>query len=93
VSILTSSNLLALSNRCILIVIKLEKTAKLKNYFTQFGKVMDAAVMMDPITQRSRGFGFIVFENPDSIDAVLKQGPHRIDNKIVRLFFLHKLYI
>jgi len=30
-----------------------------------------------------RGFGFVTFEDPASVDAVLKAGPHELDHKKV----------
>lgn len=36
---------------------------ELKQVFEQFGQVVDAIVMMDQHTQRSRGFGFVTFHN------------------------------
>jgi RNA recognition motif. (a.k.a. RRM, RBD, or RNP domain) len=35
---------------------------ELKVIFTEFGTVIDAIVMMDPLTQRSRCFGFVTFD-------------------------------
>lgn len=54
---------------------------KLKEYFSQFGPVSDVLVMKDPISQRSRGFGFISFTNPDSVDRVLAVASHILDGK------------
>jgi len=54
---------------------------KLKEYFSQFGSVTDVLVMKDPITQRSRGFGFISFSNPDAVDRVLAVSSHILDGK------------
>ena len=41
---------------------------KLKSYFSNYGAVHDAVVMKDPVSCRSRGFGFITFEDVDSVD-------------------------
>ncbi|XP_076251741.1 RNA-binding protein 6 isoform X9 [Rhynchophorus ferrugineus] len=38
-------------------------------------------VMKDPATRRSRGFGFITFTDPSSVDKVLAQGSHELDGK------------
>jgi RNA-binding protein Musashi len=54
---------------------------KLREYFGQFGNVTDVLVMKDPITQRSRGFGFITFSNPDAVDRVLTVPSHTLDGK------------
>lgn len=34
-----------------------------RDYFQKFGPVEDAIVMIDRMTNRSRGFGFITFAN------------------------------
>jgi len=54
---------------------------RLREYFGQFGTVTDVLVMKDPITQRSRGFGFITFSNPDAVDRVLSVPSHCLDGK------------
>lgn len=43
----------------------------------------DAVVMKDPVSGRSRGFGFITFEDIDSVDSVLDNEPHLIDSRKV----------
>ncbi|XP_065331623.1 RNA-binding protein Musashi homolog 2 isoform X2 [Cloeon dipterum] len=54
---------------------------KLREYFGQFGKVTDVLVMKDPVTQRSRGFGFITFSEPSTVQKVLKEPEHNLDGK------------
>lgn len=55
----------------------------LKAYFSGFGPVQDAFVLMDEQSGRSRGFGFVTFENPQTLKLVLKQKPHILGNKQV----------
>ncbi|KAL8139609.1 hypothetical protein V2J09_005630 [Rumex salicifolius] len=55
---------------------------KLKDYFGQFGEVMQAVIMRDKVTGRPRGFGFVVFSDPSSVDAVLLE-KHTIDGRTV----------
>ncbi|KAM3955788.1 LOW QUALITY PROTEIN: RNA-binding protein Musashi homolog 1 [Aphomia sociella] len=54
---------------------------KLKEYFAMFGAVTDVLIMKDPVTQRSRGFGFITFQEAASVDKVLAVPVHTLDGK------------
>ena len=51
-------------------------TESLQAYFEQFGKVKYCQVKLDPSTGVSRGFGFILYEDPASVDTVIKNLPH-----------------
>jgi len=42
------------------------------DYFSKFGIVKDAVVMVDRSTNRSRGFGFVTFESEEAVDNVIK---------------------
>ncbi|KAF2746851.1 RNA-binding domain-containing protein [Sporormia fimetaria CBS 119925] len=44
-----------------------------KNFFKQFGRVVDATLMMDKDTGRPRGFGFVTFDGDAAVDATLQQ--------------------
>lgn len=54
-------------------------SASLQEYFEQFGPIMDAEVLADSQTRRSRGFGFVEFADgvPDGILGV----EHMIDRR------------
>jgi len=53
----------------------------LKEYFSKFGDIAEVMVMKDPTTRRSRGFGFVTFSDPKSVDNVLAAGSHELDGK------------
>uniref|UniRef100_A0A1B6FBZ6 RRM domain-containing protein n=1 Tax=Cuerna arida TaxID=1464854 RepID=A0A1B6FBZ6_9HEMI len=53
----------------------------LREYFSKYGEITEVMVMKDPTTRRSRGFGFITFADPSSVDKVLSQGTHELDGK------------
>lgn len=53
----------------------------LKNYFTQFGEVLECMIMKDAITKRSRGFGFITFKDANCVEKVLAKEVHTLDEK------------
>lgn len=42
-----------------------------REYFAQFGRVVDATLMMDKDTGRPRGFGFVTFESEAGVDACI----------------------
>ncbi|KAK6929717.1 RNA recognition motif domain [Dillenia turbinata] len=55
---------------------------KLKDYFGNYGEVLQAVIMRDKVTGRPRGFGFVVFADPAILDRVL-QDKHTIDGRTV----------
>jgi RNA-binding protein Musashi len=54
----------------------------LRNYFSQFGEVIECTVMRDGATGRSRGFGFLTFKDPKVVNIVMVK-EHYLDGKIV----------
>jgi RNA-binding protein Musashi len=55
----------------------------LREYFSQFGDVQECTVMRDGATGRSRGFGFLTFKDPKTVNTVMVK-EHYLDGKIVR---------
>ncbi|XP_053130670.1 RNA-binding protein Musashi homolog 2 isoform X7 [Hemicordylus capensis] len=55
----------------------------LRDYFSKFGDIRECMVMRDPTTKRSRGFGFVTFADPASVDKVLAQPHHELDSKTI----------
>uniref|UniRef100_A0A3B5R9K6 Heterogeneous nuclear ribonucleoprotein D n=1 Tax=Xiphophorus maculatus TaxID=8083 RepID=A0A3B5R9K6_XIPMA len=55
----------------------------LKDYFTKFGEVVDCTLKLDPMTGRSRGFGFVLFKNPESVEKVASQKEHKLNGKVI----------
>ncbi|XP_047477666.1 RNA-binding protein Musashi homolog Rbp6-like [Penaeus chinensis] len=53
----------------------------LREYFSKFGDINEVMVMKDPTTRRSRGFGFVTFSDPSSVDKVLALAAHELDGK------------
>lgn len=56
----------------------------LHDYFSQFGDVLECTVMRDGGTGRSRGFGFLTFKDPKTVNIVMVK-EHYLDGKIVSL--------
>ena len=58
----------------------------LKEAFEPFGTVTDARVIKDRDTGRSRGFGFVTFENSDSVaEAQAKMNETELDGRMIRV--------
>lgn len=56
----------------------------LSAYFAQFGPVQEIEIMTDPVTKRSRGFGFVKYMQPDAAKATLNHGKdHQVNGKDV----------
>lgn len=55
---------------------------KLKDYFENYGQVLQTVIMKDKLTGKPRGFGFVVFADPSILDRVL-QDAHTIDGRTV----------
>ncbi|VDK24147.1 unnamed protein product, partial [Anisakis simplex] len=55
----------------------------LKEFYSQWGELLDCIVMRDPTTKRSRGFGFVTYSKQSEVDAAMASRPHVIDGKTV----------
>ncbi|KAL2914485.1 hypothetical protein HK105_206052 [Polyrhizophydium stewartii] len=54
--------------------------------FSQFGEVVDAVVLRDRETDRSRGFGFVTFSTAEQAnEAVARMDGQAIDGRNVRV--------
>ncbi|XP_039261595.2 heterogeneous nuclear ribonucleoprotein A/B-like [Styela clava] len=54
---------------------------ELREYFATFGAVKDCIIKKDQETRRSRGFGFVLFKDPESVKKVLNQKEHKLDGR------------
>ncbi|CAH1422782.1 unnamed protein product [Lactuca virosa] len=54
------------------------------SYFSHYGELTDSVIMMDKISGRPRGFGFVTFADPADADKVLEQD-HVIDGRPVEV--------
>lgn len=48
-------------------------TDDLRQYFATIGEVVDAVVLMDKMTGRSRGFGFVEFASEDDAKSAIEK--------------------
>ncbi|CAF5096854.1 unnamed protein product, partial [Rotaria magnacalcarata] len=56
---------------------------ELREYFAKFGKIAQIEAPMDKIKQKRRPFCFILFENEQSAEEVLKQPRHTLAGKTI----------
>ena len=58
----------------------------LQEYFQQFGNVVSVDLVMDRETGRRRGFGFVAFDDCDSVDKIVC----KCSNVLMVEIFLHR---
>ena len=58
----------------------------LRNQFSQFGEVVSVAIIMDKMTNRSKGFGFVeMAEDGAAVEAISTLNQKEIDGRKVRV--------
>ena len=58
----------------------------LAEVFSQFGEVVESKVIVDRETGRSRGFGFVTFEDPESAEeAIREMNGQELDGRTIRV--------
>lgn len=55
----------------------------LRQYYAQWGQVVDCIVIRDPATRSSRGFGFVTYATAEMADTAMANRPHIISGKAV----------
>ncbi|EHA97395.1 Heterogeneous nuclear ribonucleoprotein A3 [Heterocephalus glaber] len=55
----------------------------LREHFEKWGTLTNCAVMRDPQTKRSRGFGFVTYSCVEEVDAAMCARPHKVDGRVV----------
>lgn len=66
-------------------ILFLSLSETLRNYFSQYGEVVDCVIMKDKTTNQSRGFGFVKFKDPNCVRTVLETKPHNLDGRNVSI--------
>ena len=55
----------------------------LREYFSNFGNILDCSIKHDPTTGRSRGFAFLIFDRKDIVERILSQSEHFVKGRKV----------
>ena len=72
---------MVLTGVCIMVPVGAEE---FKSYFAGFGAVVEHQIMQDHSTGRSRGFGFVTFDNEQTVEDILAHGKmHELGGKQV----------
>ncbi|KAI9202235.1 uncharacterized protein BJ171DRAFT_515247 [Polychytrium aggregatum] len=56
-----------------------------RHFFEQFGPVTEAMIMCDRETQRSRGFGFVTFEDAASTEKCLQEKDMKLQDRMIEV--------
>ncbi|MFV8752154.1 RNA recognition motif domain-containing protein [Nannocystaceae bacterium ST9] len=60
-------------------------TQRLKEVFAEFGDLVDARVITDRETGRSRGFGFVTFGSPEGAERAIALDGQEVDGRRIRV--------
>ena len=58
------------------------KADVLRDYFGQYGELAECRLVVDKHSSKSRGFGFVAFQDPDCTQAVLEQKHYLIGKEV-----------
>jgi len=59
------------------------KSDHIKEYFQKFGEVKSVNLKTDVVSKKSRGFGFVVFVSPESVDKVMAEKDHKLQGRSI----------
>ncbi len=59
----------------------------LEDAFINYGQITEAKVITDRETGRSRGFGFVTFDNPDDAERALEMNGQEVQGRSVIVNF------
>jgi len=59
--------------------------AEFKEYFGAYGRISDIQLMTDRDSGRSRGFGFVTYEETACVETVMMKKDHNIKGKVVEV--------
>ena len=63
---------------------------ELRQYFMQFGKVRAAKVVFSRETGFSKGFGFVHFDNNESLEGMKSHNLHQLEGNVIRVEKVHE---
>jgi RNA recognition motif-containing protein len=61
------------------------KTQDLKDFFANCGKITNAKVIIDKKTGRSRGFGYVSFEDEQALTEALKLNGQTVEGREIQI--------
>lgn len=56
-----------------------------KNFFERFGKTTDVVIIIDSLSRKPRGFGFITYELEESVECVMRRNYYNLNGKYVQV--------
>lgn len=56
---------------------------QLKEYFSKFGPINTATVVVDKNTGMSRGYGFVTFGSKETYEAATNQKIHSLEGRVI----------
>lgn len=64
----------------------------MKEYFSKYGEVKDCVIIVDKVTRKPRGFGFVSFTHPSVAEQVMGEGHIILGRKVCFYLCFLNLY-
>ncbi|KAK4801121.1 hypothetical protein SAY86_021608 [Trapa natans] len=56
-----------------------------KKFFERFGETTDVVIMLDTLTRKPRGFGFVTFYSEESVEVVMQRNFYNLNGRYVEV--------
>lgn len=53
----------------------------MREHFGKFGDIVDCVIMKESKSGKSRGFGFVTYQDQSMVDEMMKSRPHKLDGR------------
>lgn len=53
----------------------------MREHFSKFGEIVDCVIMKESKSGKSRGFGFVTYQEQAMVDELMKGRPHKLDGR------------
>lgn len=61
------------------------QNSDIRKYFSKFGPIKESRILYDGKSGKSRGFAFVLYQKPESVDQVFSGIEHKLKSKVIEI--------